>query len=54
MASYNNDSLDERCKRDFVPIVLSLQSQLDEAENEANNKVLDKVLNLSDAIIKLN
>ena len=54
MAPYNNDSPDKLCKQDFIPIILSRQSKLDEAENEANNKVLDEVRNLSDAIIKLN
>ena len=53
MASYTNYSLDKLCKQDLIPIVLSLQSQLDEANNEANNNVLEEVRNLSDTIIKL-
>ena len=53
MASYTYDSLDKLRKQDLIPIVLSLQSNLDEANNEANNKVLEQVRNLSDAITKL-
>ena len=53
MASYTNDSLDKLRKQDLIPIVLSLQSKLDEANNEANNKVLEEVHNLSDTITKL-
>ena len=49
MASYTNDSLDKHRKQDLIPIVLSLQSKLD----EANNKVLEEVRNLSDTITKL-
>ena len=40
MASYSNDSLDQLLKQGWdIPIVLSLQSKLDEANNEANNKL---------------
>ena len=53
MASYSNDSLDKLRKQDLIPIVLSLQSKLDETNNEANNKVLEEVRNLSDTITKL-
>ena len=53
MASYTNDSLDKLRKQDLIPIVLFLQSKLDEANNEASNKVLEEVCNLSDAINKL-
>ena len=53
MASYTNDSLDKLRKQDLVSIVLSLQSKLDEANNEANNKVLREVRNLSDTITNL-
>ena len=53
MASYTNDSLDKLRKQDLVSIVLSLQSKLDEANNEANNKVLREVGNLSDTITNL-
>ena len=49
MASYTNDSLDKLRKQDLIPIVLSLQSKLD----EATNKVLEEVRNLSDTINKL-
>ena len=53
MASCTNDSLDKLRKEDLIPIVLSLQSKLDEANNEANNIVLEEVRNLSDTITKL-
>ena len=53
MASYTNDSLDKLRKQVLIPIALSLQSKLDEANNEANNKVLEEVCNLSDTITKL-
>ena len=53
MASYTNDSLDKLRKQHFIPIVLSLQSKLDEANNEANNKVLEEIRNLPDTITKL-
>ena len=53
MAPYTNDSLDKLRKQDLIPIVLSLQSKLDEANNEATNKVLEEVRNLSDTINKL-
>ena len=53
MTSYTNDSLDKLRKQDLIPIVLSLQSKLDEANNEATNKVLEEVRNLSDTINKL-
>ena len=53
MASYTNDSIDKLRKQDLVSIVLSLQSKLDEANNEANNKVLREVRNLSDTITNL-
>ena len=54
MASYTNDSFDKFHNQDLIPIVLSLKSKLDEANNEANNKILEDVRNLSDAITKLN
>ena len=38
---------------DLIPIVLLLQSKLDETNNEATNKVLEEVRNLSDTISKL-
>ena len=53
MASYTNDLLDKLRKQDLIPIVLSLQSKLDEANNKANNKFLEEVRNLSDTITKL-
>ena len=36
-----------------TPTVSSLQSKLHEAKNEANNKVMEEVRNLSDTITKL-
>ena len=53
MTSYTNDSLDKLRKQDLIPTVLSLQSKLDEANNDGNNKVLQEVCNLSDTITKL-
>ena len=53
MASYTNDSLDKLRKQDLIPIVLSLQSKLDEVNNKANNNVLEEVRNLSGTITKL-
>ena len=53
MASYTHNSLDNLRKHDLIPIVLFLQSKLDEANNEANNKVLEDVPNASDTITKL-
>ena len=53
MASYTNDSLDKLRKQDLITIVLSLKSKLDEANIEANNKVMEEVRNLSDTITKL-
>ena len=53
MASYTNNSLDKLLKQDLIPIVLSQESKLDEANNEANNKVLKEARNLLDAITKL-
>ena len=47
MASYTNDSFDKLRKQDLISIALSLQSKLDEANNEANNKVLEEVRRLS-------
>ena len=47
MASYTNDSFDKLRKQDLISIVLSLQNKLDEANNEANNKVLEEVRKLS-------
>ena len=53
MVSYTNDSLSKLCKQDLIPIVLSLQRKLDEANSKANNKVLEDLHNLSDIITKL-
>ena len=40
-------------KKDLTPNALSPQSKLNEANNEANNKVLEEVPNSSDTITKL-
>ena len=37
----------------MIPTISSLQSKLHEAKNEANNKVMEEVRNLSDTITKL-
>ena len=49
MATYTNESLEKISKRDIINIVLSLQSKLD----EANNRVVEEVRKLSDALLKL-
>ena len=43
MVSCTNNSLDKLRQQDLIPIVLSLQSKLDEANKEANNKVLEEI-----------
>ena len=37
----------------MIPIVLCLQSKLDEAKLEANNKVLEEILKLNNSFLKL-
>ena len=49
MATYTNESLEKISKRDIINIVLPLQSKLD----EANNRVVEEVRKLSDALLKL-
>ena len=53
MTSCTNDSLDKLRKKALIPIDFSLQNELDEANNEVNNKVLEEEHNLSDTITKL-
>ena len=52
MATYTNESLQNINKKDMIPIVLSLQSKINEAKLEANNKVLEE-LKLNDSFSKL-
>ena len=49
METYINKSLQSINKKDMVPIVLSLQNKLD----QANNKVLVEIRKLSDHFSKL-
>ena len=53
MKSYTNDSLEKLRKQNVILIVLSLQSKLNVANSEAKNNILEEVLNISEAIIKL-
>ena len=53
MATYTNESLQNLNKKDMIPIVLSLQSKLDEAKLEANNKLLEEIRKLNDSFSKL-
>ena len=53
MATYTNEPLRNISKKDMIPIVLSLQSKLDEAKLEANNKVLEEIRKLNDSFSKL-
>ena len=49
MATYTNKSLQSINKKDMIPIVLSLQNEL----YQANNKVLEEMRKLSDNFSKL-
>ena len=49
MATYTNESLQSMNKKDMIPIVLSLQNKLD----QANNKVLEEIRKLNDNFSKL-
>ena len=53
MESYTNSSLNELPTQGFIPTVLSLQRKLNEDNNEASNKVLEEISNLSNTITKL-
>ena len=48
MATYTNESLQSINKKDMIPIVLSLQNKLD----QANNKVLEEIIKLNDNFSK--
>ena len=49
MATYTNESLQSINKKDMIPIVLSFQNKLD----QANNKVLEEIRKLDDNFSKL-
>ena len=49
MATYTGDSLDKLRKQDLIPIVLSLQSKLEDKDNT----VLEEVRKLNESISKL-
>ena len=49
MTTYTNESLQSINKKDMIPIVLSLQNKLD----QANNKVLEEIRKLNDNFSKL-
>ena len=53
MATYTNESLQNINKKDMTPVVLFLQSKLDEAKLEANKKVLEAIRKLNDSFSKL-
>ena len=44
MATYTNESLQSMNNKDMIPIVLSLQNNLD----QANNKVLEEIRKVND------
>ena len=49
MATYTNESLQSMNNKDMIPIVLSLQNNLD----QANNKVLEEIRKVNDNFSKL-
>ena len=49
IATYTNESLQSINEKDMIPIVLSLQNKLD----QANNKVLEEIRKLNDNFSKL-
>ena len=49
MTTYTSDSLDKLRKQDLIPIILSLQSKLEDKDNT----VLEEVRKLNDSISKL-
>ena len=53
MATDITESLQNINKKDMIPIVLSLQSNLDEAKLKTNNKVLEEIRKLNDSFSKL-
>ena len=52
MATYTNESLDKLYKKDLIPIVLSLQNRLDEANN-SKTELLDEIRKLNDKFDEL-
>ena len=52
MATYTNESLDKLYKKDLIPIVLSLQNRLDEANN-SKTELLDEIRKLNYKLDKL-
>ena len=52
MATYTYESLDKLCKKDLIPIVVSLQNKLDEANN-SKTELLDEIRKLNDKFDKL-
>ena len=52
MATYTNESLDKLYKKDLIPIVLSLQNKLNEANN-SKTESLDEIRKLNDKFDKL-
>ena len=52
MATYTNESLDKLYKKDLIPIVLSLQNKLDEANN-SKTELLDEIRKLNDKFDKI-
>ena len=49
MATYTGDSLDKLRKQDLIPIVLSLQSKLE----DKNDKILEEVRKLNESVSQL-
>ena len=49
MATYTGHSLDKLCKQHLIPIVLSLQSKLEDKDNT----ILEEVRKLNDSVSKL-
>ena len=49
MATYTGDSLDKLRKQDLIPIILTLESQLEDKDNT----VLEEVRKLNESISKL-
>ena len=52
MATYTNKSLDKLYKKGLIPIVISLQNKLDEANN-SKTELLDEIRKLNDKFDKL-
>ena len=49
MATYTGDSLDKLRKQDLIPIVLNLQSKLE----DKNDKILEEVRKLNESVSQL-